>query len=77
MVDNYVMTTAYATSHTVAALKNGTIPNLVRWYQTLKCKPKFAKLSESDKPTTAGQKGSVRGSLKKVTQKLQSTVFTS
>ena len=59
-------------SHTVAAaLKNGTISGFTRWYQTLKCKPNFTKLSESGKPTTAGQKPKRKGAPKKVTKKVQ------
>ena len=59
-------------SHTVAApLKNGTISGFIQWYQTLKCKPNFTKLSESSKPTTAGQKPKRKGAPKKVTKKVQ------
>ena len=37
----------------------------------MKCKPNFTKLSESGKPTTAGQKLKRKGAQKKVTKKVQ------
>ena len=62
----------YKSSHTVAAaLKNGTIASFIRWYQTLKCKPNFTKLSESGKLTTPGQKPKRKGASRKVTKEVQ------
>jgi len=59
-------------SHTLAvALKKGTVSKFIRWYETLKVKPNFTTLSESGKPSTAGQKPKRKGASKKVTMQVQ------